>query len=286
MCSTEINGTLVDETDFINITMPMYNLIEYSGNYSDTSGSLWDFKRDEIDNNADVTNDNNAHSFKYKASNIGNTENNGTKNGVKIALPLKCLSNFWRSLEMPLINCKVKLSLRWIENCVLTTVANANKAIFKITDTKLYVPVVTLSAEDNAKLSKLLSEGFKRTVYWNEYKVIGNKIVEIAANNEEKYIRELLDSGCQGVKRLFVLAYNNKEGNNKVSVDSFKKYFRPRVKIENYNIEIDERNFYDQPINDSIKQYDEIRKVSTGQGDEYTTVCLLDFSYFEKKNTD
>ena len=82
---------------------------------------------------------------------------------------------------------------------------------------------------------------------------------------------------------MFVLAYNNKEGNNKVSVDSFKKYFRPRVKIENYNIEIDERNFYDQPINDSIKQYDEIRKVSTGQGDEYTTVCLLDFSYFEKK---
>ena len=71
-----------------------------------------------------------------------------------------------------------------------------------------------------------------------------------------------------------------------VSVDSFKKYVLPRVKIENYNMEIDGRNFYDQPINDSIKQYDEIRKVSTGQGDEYTTVCLLDFSYFEKKNTD
>ena len=84
-CRTEINETFVNETDFINITMPMYNLIEYSDNYSDTSGSLWDFKRDEIDNNADVTNDNNAHSFKYKASNIGNTENNGTKNGVKIA---------------------------------------------------------------------------------------------------------------------------------------------------------------------------------------------------------
>ena len=88
--------------------------------------------------------------------------------------------------------------------------ANANKAIFKIADTKLYVPVVTLSAADNAKLSKLLSEGFKRTVYWNEYKVIANKILEIAANNEEKYIRELRDSGCQGVKRLFVLAYNDK----------------------------------------------------------------------------
>ena len=105
----------------------MYNLIEYSDNYSDTLGSLWDFKRDEIDNNANVTNDDNAPSFKYKANLIGNTENNGTKNGVKIAVPLKYLSNFWRSLEMPLINCKVELSLNWIENCVLTTAANANK---------------------------------------------------------------------------------------------------------------------------------------------------------------
>ena len=102
-CSTEIDGTLVDETDFINITMPMYNLIEYSDNYSDTSGSLWQFKRDEIINNADVTNDNNAPSFKYKANLIGNTEANGTKNGVKIAVPLKYLSNFWRSLEISLI---------------------------------------------------------------------------------------------------------------------------------------------------------------------------------------
>ena len=73
---TEINETFVDEADFINITMPMYNLIEYSDNYSDTSGSLWQFKRDEITNNADVTNDNNALSFKYKASLFGNTENN------------------------------------------------------------------------------------------------------------------------------------------------------------------------------------------------------------------
>ena len=99
--------------------MPMYNLIEYSDNYSDTSGSLWDFKRDEIDNNSDVTNDNNAPSFKYKASIIGNTENNGRKNAVKIAFPLKYLSNFWRSLQMPLINCKIELSVNSIEKCVL-----------------------------------------------------------------------------------------------------------------------------------------------------------------------
>ena len=89
----------------------MYNLIEYSNNYSDTSGSLWQFKRDEITNNADVTNDN-AHSFIYEANLIGNTEANGTNNGVKIAVPLKYLSNFWRSLEMLLINSKVELSLK------------------------------------------------------------------------------------------------------------------------------------------------------------------------------
>ena len=155
-CRTEINETFADDANFINITMPMYNLIEYSDNYSDTSGSLWDFKRDEIVNNANVTNDNNASSFKYKA------KTNGTKKGVKIAVPLIYLSNFWRSLEMPLINCRVELSLRWIENCVLTTAAigtNANatgadRATFKITDAKLYVPVVSLSAEDNARLAK------------------------------------------------------------------------------------------------------------------------------------
>ena len=92
--------------------MPMYNLIENSDNFSDTSGSLWNFKRDEIINNAYVTNDNNARSFKYKANIICDTENNGTKNGVKIAVPLKYLSNFWISLEMPLINCKVEISLK------------------------------------------------------------------------------------------------------------------------------------------------------------------------------
>ena len=225
-----------------------------------------------------MTNDNSAPSFKYKASITGNTRDDGTKNGVKIAIPLKYLSNFWRSLEMHLINCKVELSLKWYERCLLTA---ATTATFKITDAKRYVPIVTLSVEDNTKLSKLLNEGFKRPIYWNKYKVIPSKIVEIADVNEEKYIRELLDSSCQGVKRLFVLAFDNKAGNNQVSVDSYKKYFLPRVKIGNYNIEVDGRNFYDEPINDSIRQCDEIRKVSTGLGDDYTTGCLLDFGYFE-----
>ena len=133
----------------------------------------------------------------------------------------------------------------------------AGNAPFTITDAKLYVPVVTLSIEDNAKLMKLLN-GFKRSVYWTKYKVIPNK-----KNNQNNYIRELLDTSFQGVKRLFVLAYDN-TGDNPVTADSHKRYFLPRKKINNYNIEIDGRNFYDQPINDSVKQYDEIRRTSTG----------------------
>ena len=176
---------------------------------------------------------------------------------------------------MPLINCKVELSLKWYERCLLSA---ANTAIFEIIDAKLYVPIVTLSVEDNAKLSKLLNEGFKRPIHWNEYKVTPNKIVEIAAVNEKEYIRELLDSSCQGVNRLFVLVYNNTaNADGQDSADSYEKYVLPRVEMNNYNIEIDDRNFYDQPLIESIKQYDEIRKIPTGKGDDYTTGCLLGF---------
>ena len=157
-CRTEINDTFVDYADFINITMPMYNLIEYSDNYSDTSGSLWQFKRDEIEGNVDLTVDahipNNSSSYKYKSSFITN------RNNVKIAVPLKYLSSFWRSLEMPLVNCKVELSLKWYKNCILSS--EDGNSVFTITDTKLYVPIVTLKTEGDTKLSKLLSEGFKR----------------------------------------------------------------------------------------------------------------------------
>ena len=106
---------------------------------------------------------------------------------------------------MPLTDCKIELSLKWIENCVLTTAANANKATFEITDAKRYVPIVTLSIEDNAKLWKLLGEGFQRFIYWNKYNVIDSTVVELVDGNVENYIRELLDSSYQGVKRLFLL---------------------------------------------------------------------------------
>ena len=167
----------------------MYNLIEYSDNYCDTSGSILQFKRYEIKEDEDLTVDdnhipNNSPSFKYKSSLITN------RNGVKIAVSLKCLSIFWRSLEMSLINCKVELSLSCDPNCVLTSLEGA--LTFARTDAKLYVPVVTLSIKGNAKLSKLLSEGFKRSVYWNKYKIILNKTY-----NENHYKRELLDSSYQ-----------------------------------------------------------------------------------------
>ena len=144
-CRTEISDTFVDYADFINIAIPMYNLIEYSDNYSDTSGSLLDFKKDEIVNNADLTNDDNDPSCKYKASLITNNETDGTKMGVKIAVTLKYLSNFWRSLEMSLINCKAELSLRRIESCVLIPAAmvadikatDADSATFEITDARI-----------------------------------------------------------------------------------------------------------------------------------------------------
>ena len=167
------------------------------------------------------------------------------------------------------------MSFHWNWIQIIYCLARCN-SVFAKTDTKLYVPIVTLSAEDNVKLSKLLGEGFKRPIYWNQYKVIPNKTY--SANG---YIRELLDSSYQGVKRLFVLAYDNANG---ITPNFHKRYFLPRIKIKNNKIEIDGRNFYDQPINDSIKQYDKVRKVSTGQGDDYTTGCLLDFAY--KKITD
>ena len=180
-CRRETNETFVDETEHIYIAMPMYNLIEYRDNYSDISGSLWQFKRDEIGGHNDLTVDaqhipNNLSLFKYKSSFITD------RNGVKIAVPLKYLSNFWRSLEMLLINCKVELSLEWYESCILSSAGNA--ATFAKTDTKLYVRIVTLKTEDKIKLSKVLNEGFKRLVYWNRYKVI---LKDYATDN---YIRK------------------------------------------------------------------------------------------------
>ena len=177
---------------------------------------------------------------------------------------------------MPLINCKVFLEQGWIEDGILSSAGNSAK--FTITDTKLPVPIVTLSTKDSANLAKLLNEGFKKSVYWNSYEAKPAKVIE-----QGKNIYELLNASFQGVKRLFVLAYilaadaTNDEGGIKHN----KKYFLLRIDIKNYNVLIDGRNFYNQPINDIIKESDEIRKVSAGYGDDYKTGCLLDYAYFK-----
>ena len=171
-CTTKINDVFVDEANHIYIAMSMYNLIEYSDNYSDTSGSLPQFKRDEYpDNDAELT-INNSRSFKYKAALLGKTANavnnkNSSVKDAKIVVPLKYLSNFRRSLEMLLINCKVYLELNWIEECVLSSAGNTAK--FAITDAKLHVPIVTFSPKDSVNLTKQLNEGFERSVYWNNH---------------------------------------------------------------------------------------------------------------------
>ena len=173
-CISEINNTQVGNAKDIDIVMPMYNLIEYSDNYVKTSGRLWQYCKDipPVNNNneiVDFTGDNLTNSFNFKAKITGQTGNDGTKD-VGIMVPLKYLSNFWRTLEMPLINCEVNLILTWSSSCVIvSTNIAAQNARFKITDTKLHVPVVTLSTQENAKLLQQLKSGFKRVTNWNKY---------------------------------------------------------------------------------------------------------------------
>ena len=146
---------------------------------------------------------------------------------------------------MLLINCKIHLELNWTKNCVIFSVAGVTA--FQITSTKLYVPIVTLSTKDNVNLKKQLNEVFKRSVYWNEYK----SKIETKTTDNNNVTRFPLDASFEGVNRLFVLAFNNTDGNaNQVERNSHRKHFLPRVDITNYDVLIDGRNFYDQPISD------------------------------------
>ena len=144
-CISEINNTQVDNAKYIDIAIPIYNLIEYSDNYVKTSGSLWQYFRGKPnDNLAD------SESFKSKIKITGETPNNDSEKDVEIMVPLKYLSNFWRTLEMPLINCEVNLILTWSSTCVITNSTGARR--FTITYTRLYVPAVTLSTQESTKL--------------------------------------------------------------------------------------------------------------------------------------
>ena len=196
---------------------------------------------------------------------------------------------------MSLINTKLYIELNYTKHSVISSgggVGNNGSSTFKISKTELYVPVVTLNTEDNNKLNQLLDSEFKRTVYWNEY---NSKIETIAqAHNDTSYRRTLLDVAVPGVNRLVVIGFNDNDalqaGNenickntlvNKVERNSYTKYFLPRVDIKDYNVLIDGRNFYDQNIFDDFKKYEELRKVMTGRGEDYTTGSLLDYDYWK-----
>ena len=253
--------------------MPMYNLIEYSDNYAKTTGSLWQYCKDiPARNNGEIAifaENNLTDSFNFKVKFTGQTGDDGKKD-VEIIVPLKYLSNFWRTLEMPLINCEVNLILTWSLTCVLIATAIQNQnATFAITDTKLYVPVVTLSTQENTKFFQQLKSGFKRVINWNKYL----SKPELLAQNPN--LNHLVETSFQGVNRLFVLAFENDD--NRASDE---EYYLPIVEIKDYNIMINGENFFDQPIKNNKVTYDNISKIATGQGDDHTTGCLLDYPYF------
>ena len=221
--------------------MPMYNLLEYSKNYRKTIGSLYNYYRDELNNDANLANfaNNNvvsSEAFKYKTKIIGNTYdvdstipnpagagrivnpnynlNNSGKKSVELAIPLKYLGNFWRALNMPLISCEVSIELKWNKNCVITSqqtginLGRANTAAPKgatlaINDCKLYILIVTLSKDDEIKLLTNLKSGFMREVIWNKYR---SQMSTEAINNN---LNILIDPIFTNVNRLFVLAYRN-----------------------------------------------------------------------------
>ena len=253
--------------------MPMYNLIEYSDNYAKTTGSLWQYCKDiPARNNGAIVifaENNLTDSFNFKVKITGQTKDDGTKD-VEIMVPVKYLSNFWRTLEMPLINCEVNLILTWSSTCVLvaTGVQNQN-ATFAITDTKLYVPVVTLSTQENTNFFQQLESGFKRVINSNKYL----SKPELLAQNSN--LNHLVESSFQGVNRLFVFAFENDD--DRTSSD---EYYLPIVEIKDYNIMINGENFFDQPIKNNKVLYDNIRKIAIGQGHDYTTGCLLNYPYF------
>ena len=285
-CISKINNKDIDNAEYIDIVMPMYNLIEYSENYSKTSGILWQYCKEipAVNNDggiADFNGTNATDSSNFKTKITGQTaanNNNGNIAGrvdVEIMVPLKYLSNSWRTLEMPLINREIELILDWSENCVIIyTDVNNQVATFTTTETNLYVPVVTLSTEDNAKLLSQLKNGFKTTITWSKYLA---KPEPLAQNAN---LDHLIEPSFQGINRIFVLAFETFENDDQRT--SNKRCYIPNIEIKDYNVMINGKNFLDQPVKNDKVTYENIRKFAIGQGDDYTNSCLLDYTYFKK----
>ena len=256
--------------------MPIYNLIGYSDSYSKTSGCLWQCCKDipsvnNIGNIVDYNVANVTDSFNFKEKITAQTGDDGTRD-VETMVPLKCLINFCRTLEMPLINCEINLILACPPNCVIVSTDAANKgAAFSITDTKLYVRVVTLSTQDNVKLLQQLKSGFKRTINRNKCTLKPDSL------RRNQYLNHLIEPSFQGIKRLFVLSFEND-----AQRISNKRHYLPNVEIKDCNVMIDGKNVFDQRVKNNKITYKNIRKTATGQGDDYATGCLLDYFYFKK----
>ena len=174
----------------------MYNLIDYVENYAKTSEILWQYYKDDPNDN--ITD---SESLKFKVKITGKTPVAGNTKDFEIIVSLKYLSNFRRALEMPLINCEVDLILTWSKDCVITNSTGTRK--FVITEIKLYFPVVTLSTEDNTKLLQQLKTSFKRTNNWNKYEPSVKTFVQ------NRYLNYLINRSFQRVNKLFVLSFEN-----------------------------------------------------------------------------
>ena len=291
-CTSKINNTLIDNAEDLDVIMPMYNLLEYSKKYSKTTGSFWNYYRDEP--NSGANNNINysikdSKSFDYKTSITGKLEGNNTEKESEIVVPLKNFSNFWRTLDMLLITCEINLILALSEICVLISKAtrtavpaqgenpavaainNPTNTTFQIKDAKLYVPVVTLSTESDKILLEQLRTGFKITIKWNKCR---SEMTNQTQNNNLSY---LIDSTFTKVNRLFVLSFDNEDDRT-----SFSKYYVPSVLIKNFNVLIDGKGLFDMPIKNGKKTYEQI--IEMGGNKDYTTGNLLDYEYFLKRN--
>ena len=236
--------------------MPMYNLLEYSNGCCMTSGNLWNYYRDEVKDSADENNDANnfrmnnnettkCKYFEYKSKLIWRTPNNSGRADTEVVVLLKYLSNFWRTLDLPLINCEIELSLSWSRYCVMSEISTVSRAVpntdpvryevattinsatFQINNAKLYVPVVTLSINNNLNFLENTERGFKRTSSWN------NCRSEITIQSKNNNLDYLIVPTFRNIDRLFVLLFKN--GNIVPTRDLFRKYYILLVEIKDFN---------------------------------------------------
>ena len=294
-CISKINGELVENAEDLDIVIPMYNFLEYSKNYEKTSGSLFNCYRDEPKNHDEGDGDNTknisirgSNSFDYKIKITGSlADGELEKEDVEIAIPLKYLGNFWRSLDIPLINCEITLVLSWYKECVLVgralrnapdpqpnpsvdAIESSTSAEFEITDCKLYVPIVTLSAENDNKLLEQLKSRFRITIKWNKY------MSQMSTQNKNNNLNYLIDPTFSNVNRLFVLSFENEDDRT-----SYYKYYMPSVEIKDYNVLIDSNAFFELPVKHIEETYEKITQITDHSG-YYTRGSLLDYEYFKE----